>query len=162
MPPPDSQLPSDIGSILAGTEATDSDQIVSLKDELETTQSALEKAHQKIELLEREAINLRDNTEIKKSAFAYAKSFMWIIPAFCLILLIVSVTKGISFPFGDDVKSFTWDVNVGAYAQAAFVVGPIVFIATVLGFLLKGVFQQSSNGDDPGLAQLGQSITRSE
>ena len=141
MPLRSSQLPPGIGDVLAGTQATDADRIIVLKDELQTTQSALEKESAKSASLESENAILRDNTKIKKDAVWYAKFFMCLIPLVYLLLLLASVSKGVSYNYGQDNFSFEWSIVIGGYAQAAFVVGPIVFVATVLGFLLKGVFR---------------------
>lgn len=158
MLPPNSQLPAGIGEAVASTTASPNDNIVSLKEELDSVQSALDEERAKNSKLESEIHLLRDNTQIKKDAVRYAKVFMVIIPIFCLMLLIISATIGLFFSFEEWDFEFSWSIEIQKYAQAAFVVAPVLFVATVLGFLLKGVFQTSSQADEVGLANLRQSL----
>ena len=156
--PPNNQLPPGIGEFVAKTEATDSDQILALKEQLETTQSALSESQHANELLLGEIKVLRDNSSIKRSAVRYAKTFMIVIPIFCVLMLIVTITQGVTLKVPGSDAAILWKAEVKEYAQAAFVVAPIVFIATVLGFLLKGVFQQTSKEDEAALQALGKSL----
>ena len=152
------QLPAGIAEELRKTRGDKEDKIADLQGDLQTTQDALDSAQERLKDVEAENKILKDNDVIKKSAFAYAKAFMIIIPALCFLVIVLSSTKGFSFTIFGMSFSAAWDIQINDYAQAAFVVAPIIFVATVLGFLLKGVFGQASASDEANLAALGRII----
>lgn len=156
--PPESQLPESLAGILAATSPAESDEISALRETLEATQSALDEAHSNLRDQSALIQVLRDNNEIKQTAVKYAKGFMFAIPIVCLFILGLSVSDGLSLTICGYVYSVSWSVNIEDYGQAALVVTPVVFVATVLGFLLKGVFGQSSSGDDGGVKEILSSV----
>ena len=149
-PPEDkTKLPSDLRESLSQTEANDDDKIVDLLGQLQIAKDALEESHEKIIDLEKQNAKLeshnellRDNYKIKRFAVRFSFWFIWLVPIFSILLLILSINDGISFGNGVDDTGFylSWSVTLNSYAQAALIIAPIAFIATVLGFLLKGVF----------------------
>ena len=156
--PPDSQLPASLPGIVADTNTSDSDEISSLRETQEAIQSALDDALSELKDLRASNQILRDNNEIKATAVKYAKRFMIAIPCICLLILALSVSNGIGLTIRGEVYAVSWSVTIKDYGQAALVVTPVVFVATVLGFLLKGVFGQSTSDDDGGLKEIISSV----
>lgn len=144
MPETKSQLPAGLRKEVGSTEAIPDDVITELKGQVTTLTDALDSANQKKTTLQAEIEALHDNTKIKLSAVRYAKVFLIVIPICCLILLFFSVNDGLVVHLGEGTRSINWKITVNPYAQAALIVSPIVFIATILGFLLRGVFGQKS------------------
>lgn len=154
MQQPEGLLPAGMSKILTETEESPNHKIISLQDNLRTTQSALDIERSKNRDLSNQLSILRDNSKIKQDAVRYSKIFMVLVPLFCISMLIVSVTKGMSISLEGQKFDLQWDVQVKDYAQAAFVVAPVVFVATVLGFLLRGVFGTHTKEDEAGLSDL--------
>ena len=152
--PPNSQLPGALAGIIADTNPAESDEISALRETLDATQSALDDAQSQLKDLSASVQILRDNNDIKTTAVTYAKRFMIAIPCICLAILALSVSDGVSLTVKDEVYAASWSVTIKDYGQAALVVTPVVFVATVLGFLLKGVFGQSASDDDGGLKEI--------
>ena len=156
--PPDSQLPESLSGIVAGTSPDESDEISALRETLDATQSALDDAQSQLKELRASVKILSDNNEIKQSAVKYAKRFMIAIPCICLFILALSVFDGFSVTIGEKSYAASWSMAIEDYGQAALVVTTVVFVATVLGFLLKGVFGQSASDDDGGLKEILTSV----
>ena len=160
--PHNNQLPNSLGRIVGETQSTTEDQIASLRETLEATQSALDDANKKIIYLETQVTVLKDNSKIKKTSVFYAKTFLILVPIFCLILLITQFFTSFTLSVKGVQYSIAWVVKADGLAQASLVIGPLVFIATVLGFLLRGVFGQSSQKDEEALSRMVSGLSRSE
>jgi hypothetical protein len=134
-------LPNNLEAKLDSTPTDDIDEITYLQGKLRIADDALTEAESKIKSLEAKVKILKDNSEIKKSAVGYAKISLILIPLACLCLLILSALGGRELEVSN--HSFNISIDLNNYAQAALIVAPIAFFATIIGFLLKGAFGQN-------------------
>ncbi len=134
-------LPTNLQQTVASTPTSDADTITDLQGRLQTADDALTAEQGKVRALEVEVKILEDNSKIKESAVKYAKWALVIIPSVCLFLLFLSGMGERKLIFGGAELDVSIDIE--NYAQAALIVAPIAFFATVVGFLLKGAFSQA-------------------
>lgn len=146
--PKTSTLPKGLSKTVNKTKPSLRDQIIELKGELTIVGDALEDSNSKITKLKAENKVLRDNNDIKQIAVNNARVLLIIVPIICLIILIMSANEGFSFFISTWSFYTSASIELNSYAQAALIIAPIAFIATILGFLLKGVFGQSEKAED--------------
>ena len=139
-------LPENLEADLDATLASEIDEITDLQGRLKSADDALIDAQNKVRGLEAKVIRLQENAAIKRTAVNYAKISLVIIPLSCLLLLLLSAMGERTFNFCGSELDLSIDLN--NYAQAALIVAPIAFFATIIGFLLKGVFGQSVDVKD--------------
>ncbi len=143
-------LPEGLEADLDSTVINDTDQITDLQGKLTIAEDALTDEQEKNNNLEAELKLLRENSPIKVSAVKFAKWYLFLIPIFSLALLIISANKGFELSVASWQFQWAWNFELGNYTQSALVIAPIAFIATVIGFMIKGVFGQQ--GDKDGLS----------
>lgn len=161
MPSPNNHLPSGLGHYIDKIKAEDQtdaelnylqESIQAEKDassEYRTENAALKA---KTEALEASNKLLQDNNSIKKRAFTYSFFFLITVPVFCWAILLLSMNDGFSlYTTGTSFSAF-WHASLNSYAQAALIISPIVFIAAIIGFLLKGVLSSNQQNPDTDLA----------
>ena len=140
-------LPANLKENVAKTTANSTDQITDLQGQLQSLQDALTSEQFKNSKLEAENKNLKENFPIKSSAVRFAKWYLVLIPLLSVVLLLLSANKGFHLKTCDGLFEWKWHLELGKYTQSALVISPIAFVATVLGFMIKGVFGQQSTKD---------------
>lgn len=140
------------GHIAVTTKATLQQQFIHLQGQLSVVQDALDEEKGKNLRLENEVKILTDNSKIKSDAVKYAKGALWIVPLTCLVLLLVSSITVPKLNF----QSTEIDLNLKLtpYAQAALIIAPIAFFATVIGLLIKGVFGSKTESKEMSASDL--------
>lgn len=134
------------------TRATLEEKFIHLQGQLSVVQDALDEQKGKNLRLENEVKLLNDNSKIKSDAVKYAKAALWIVPLTCLFLLVVS---SVTMPkFNVSNTEFDLNLELASYAQAALIIAPIAFFATVIGLLIKGVFGSKSESKEMSAADL--------
>lgn len=124
-------------------QANDASRIFSLREELESANAALSDANIRLDLIQSEMKRLADNASIKNRAIKYAFGALWLIPTVSLgILGLVA--------WGGDVCIYSrcHPIRIPDVAQIALITGPFVLIVTVLGMVLRGVFQTKTEPDN--------------
>lgn len=145
-PSSNSSLPEGIAEELGAIEPTESNIIVELKGEIKTLQDALSDSQETVRDLENQIKVLSDDSAIKMSAFKYARFYLWFVPIFCVLLLIAILNKGLILNINGKMFSIFWAIETHEYLPIALLVVPVAFIATLLGYLFRGVFG-NPNGD---------------
>jgi hypothetical protein len=112
---------------LSGTSPENEDQIISLKEQIETLERALHEANSERDKLRAHNEKLKDHDAIKRTALRFARTSMLIVPLICLALLM-------STGFKDSFFGFPYAIELETYAQAAPIIAPIAFLALSLGF----------------------------
>jgi len=136
-----SLLPKGLGSALDSVTESEADIITDLQGQLTNANDALLAESAKVTSLTATNKVLRDNSKIKTDAVRYAKISLIAIPLACLLLLLLSALGDRKLNICGVELDLSLELN--SYAQAALIVAPIAFFATIIGFLLKGVFGQN-------------------
>ena len=145
LPETESLLPTNLGEQVAETTPNEIDQITDLQGQLASTEDALNDAQNQVTRLEADNKRLKENFPIKQTAIKFARRYLIIIPVACMLILILSANNGFNITLKDYSFQWNWKFSLGKYTQSALVIGPIAFVATVLGFMIRGVFGQQSN-----------------
>ena len=153
-----SLLPENLEDELGLTKTDSTDEITDLQGKLAIANDALTSEQDKVKSLEGKIQRLEDNSQIKKTAVGFAKTSLILIPTSCLFLFLLSAMDEKKLNLCGTELDVA--IKINAYAQAALIVAPIAFFATIIGFLLKGVFGQNVDVKNLSTADVFKAIDR--
>lgn len=123
--------------------ASDIETISSLNEQLEAANDALKGSWAETRRLINLTDRLRDNADIKNRAIKYAFRAFWFIPIIAW-LVILAVMWGEICAWGT-CRIF----KLPDLALVALITGPFVVMITILGMVLKGVFNAKIDDESP-------------
>lgn len=154
---PDGQLPPALGASVAATKESYEARILQLKGDLQNTEDALAAERGKNSDLQKELDRLKDNINLRRTALRFSRVFLVLVPLVCLALLLILPISQINVSVWGWQASGSWEDVIPPYTFTALVVSPILFITTILGFLLKGVF---GNGVSDSIKEAGVEVLK--
>jgi len=128
---------------------TSDDETTVLQADLQYAEDALDVQTSMNELLKKEIVALKNNTEIKIKVVRYAIGSLVIVPLFCFVLFVLGSVR---IP---TLQNPLIEVDIPAYAQAALIITPILFFAAVIRQLIASfASEKTSNNSDDGMTDI--------